>query len=216
VELIFDKEVNLHELFVTQIGTFILPNAAELNPILTKAIRDRENTSRSWRRSNVGGWRSGMDLLDWPEVQATDFKESISSAILHMVKTVGRVPHMNAELSIVAWCNLNREGAFNTPHNHPKHIWSGVYYSHVDDMAPDGTPSQGTISLQDPRGAINMLRHPGKCNWGSSVQLKPVAGMVILFPSWLFHLVYPFKGEGERISIAFNANVESYEELHPL
>ena len=27
---------------------------------------------------------------------------------------------------------------------------------------------------------------------------------MVLFPSWLNHLVHPFAGEGERISVAFH------------
>ena len=217
LQLEFDKSQNLHEKFVTPLGTFILPNHEEINRVLAQAVRDREKDQNSgWRRSNQGGWRSGMDLLDWPEVQATDFRESIESAICHMIKAVGNIPEMRAKLSISAWCNLNRSGAFNMPHNHPKHLWSGVYYCHVDDMAEGGASTQGAISLQDPRVGINMLGHPGRCPWGSAVQLKPMPGLMILFPSWLVHLVYPFEGEGERISIAFNANVESFEILNPL
>ena len=37
-----------------------------------------------------------------------------------------------------------------------------------------------------------------------SIQPKP--GQVAIFPGWLCHYVNPFRGLGERISIAFNAN----------
>jgi hypothetical protein len=32
--------------------------------------------------------------------------------------------------------------------------------------------------------------------------------MMLVFPSWLYHWVMPFRGHGERISIAFNAMIE--------
>jgi hypothetical protein len=35
----------------------------------------------------------------------------------------------------------------------------------------------------------------------------PVPGDLYLFPSWLRHLVYPFRGDGERRSMSFNAMV---------
>ena len=34
--------------------------------------------------------------------------------------------------------------------------------------------------------------------------ITPIPGLMVLFPSWLNHLVHPFFGAGERISIAFN------------
>jgi hypothetical protein len=36
---------------------------------------------------------------------------------------------------------------------------------------------------------------------------SPVAGMVLVFPNWLFHFVNPFQGIGERISISFNVSL---------
>ena len=37
---------------------------------------------------------------------------------------------------------------------------------------------------------------------------NPKPGQVLLFPSWLHHYVNPFRGKGERISIAFNTTAE--------
>jgi len=36
--------------------------------------------------------------------------------------------------------------------------------------------------------------------------MTPEVGKLLLFPSWLQHMVYPFKGEGERRTIASNLN----------
>jgi len=35
---------------------------------------------------------------------------------------------------------------------------------------------------------------------------RPAVGDIYLFPNWLEHMVYPFDGEGERRSVAFNVN----------
>ena len=34
--------------------------------------------------------------------------------------------------------------------------------------------------------------------------LRAEAGTMIVFPSWLYHFVNPFQGDGERISVSFN------------
>jgi hypothetical protein len=36
--------------------------------------------------------------------------------------------------------------------------------------------------------------------------MKPEVGKMYFFPSWLQHMVYPFKGEGERRTVAANLN----------
>tara|TARA_R110001632_G_scaffold216015_1_gene343371 strand:+ start:576 stop:1298 length:723 start_codon:yes stop_codon:yes gene_type:complete len=39
-----------------------------------------------------------------------------------------------------------------------------------------------------------------------SFVVTPEVGKLLIFPSWLQHMVYPFKGEGERRTIASNLN----------
>jgi uncharacterized protein (TIGR02466 family) len=46
---------------------------------------------------------------------------------------------------------------------------------------------------------------PGAMEKGS-LSFGPEAGQMILFPSNLLHTVYPFQGEGERRSVAFNSH----------
>ena len=50
-----------------------------------------------------------------------------------------------------------------------------------------------TSSLDNP-----MLKPPTTCT------IKPEVGKLFIFPIWLQHMVYPFKGEGERRTIAAN------------
>ncbi len=39
-----------------------------------------------------------------------------------------------------------------------------------------------------------------------SFVMTPEVGKLLVFPSWLQHMVYPFKGKGERRTIASNLN----------
>ena len=43
------------------------------------------------------------------------------------------------------------------------------------------------------------------------MQITPKPGLMLMFPSYLLHTVYPFIGEGERRSIAFNATYRIVE-----
>jgi len=36
--------------------------------------------------------------------------------------------------------------------------------------------------------------------------MTPEVGKLLVFPNWLQHMVYPFKGKGERRTIASNLN----------
>ena len=64
--------------------------------------------------------------------------------------------------------------------------------------------SDGCINFQYGQGSLldtERLRPP------QMVIMKPEVGKFFMFPSWLQHSVYPFKGDGERRTVAANLNV---------
>jgi uncharacterized protein (TIGR02466 family) len=85
-------------------------------------------------------------------------------------------------------------------------MWSGVYY--VSGGKPDSNdPLNGKLELLDPRVGVNMLRLEQGI-FGGRYLVEPMPGLMVMFPSWLKHMVHPFSGSGERISISFNAYVQ--------
>ena len=45
------------------------------------------------------------------------------------------------------------------------------------------------------------------------VSIEPKVGRMVIFPSWLNHMVYPFRCEGERRSLSGNIALFSKEHL---
>ena len=103
---------------------------------------------------------------------------------------------------MVAWANISRNTNYHRLHNHPGSAWSGTYYVSVGTPAP-AHPLSGVLELLDPRPFTEMVTTPGS-PFGQRAVVRPEPGLMVLFPSWLYHFVNPFYGEGERISIAFN------------
>ena len=94
------------------------------------------------------------------------------------------------------------KGGFNTPHDHPGWAWSGCYYVRV----PDGRSERsGSIELLDSRTNLQVPTIKDALCFMSKFTIKPADGMLLLFPSWLRHWVYPNEDEIERVTIAFNA-----------
>ena len=54
------------------------------------------------------------------------------------------------------------------------------------------------------------LRIAGNLTAGSTERIRPKAGRLVMFPSWVFHQVRPYYGSAERISIAFNLTVWTF------
>ena len=59
------------------------------------------------------------------------------------------------------------------------------------------------LQLLDPRYGFKLSNAEGK-SVDHYCMVKPIPGIMVLFPGWLVHQVHPFHGTGERISIAFN------------
>ncbi|MEM9208842.1 MAG: putative 2OG-Fe(II) oxygenase, partial [Pseudomonadota bacterium] len=71
-------------------------------------------------------------------------------------------------------------------------------------------PHSGLLELLDPREATTYIQVPNTIlDARMFVTNRP--GRMVVFPSWVKHMVHPFVGTGVRISIACNVNV--YEEI---
>lgn len=215
MELNFDLEENVRSVFATPVGRFSVPNAGELNPVLEKAILAREQAEAGIQKSNIGGWHSHTDLHEWPEVLQTDFLETLQSALTRMIALGARTDRFDFQFRLTSWANVNRGGTANAVHNHSMSHWSGVYYVRIGDYDADEFSRAGGLTFVDPRGGVNMYKHPGNSLFGEPMTLMPKAGDLVIFPSWLYHLVRPFRTDTCRISIAFNASIVEFADQRP-
>jgi len=193
-------------LFGTPLVRFTVPNAAKLNEGLRKLILAREISHPSRRVSNAGGWQSGTDFLGWGAPECAELLTSIQNGVrraTHLSPAQRALPPGSQELLLSAWANINRDRNYNRPHVHPGSHWSGVYYVDIGQPDPKVEPN-GAIEFVDPRNVGAAAEVPG-FTFGDPCYFAPEPGMMLLFPSWLYHWVMPFYGTGERISIAFNA-----------
>jgi uncharacterized protein (TIGR02466 family) len=199
-----NPQTEVWTLFPTPVACFQVPNAAEINPGLERAILSREETDSSGKRSNIGGWQSLDNLAEWPEPEVVELVDTMRCAVLNMVSLISRTTRFEASISIFSWANVNRSGCFNQVHTHPNNHWSGVYYVVAGEFADDDVGHPGQLQIHDPRDRADMYDHPGS-PFGKPFRIEPRAGMMVLFPSWLSHSVNIFYSQTTRISIAFNA-----------
>ena len=102
-------------------------------------------------------------------------------------------------IKITAWGVILDEGAYQVPHIHPSAWLSGVYYVALPPaLGADDDGTAGWIEFGRPYWDFRIRKEP------ETRLIEPEEGLMLLFPSYMFHRTLPFSGPGERISIAFD------------
>jgi uncharacterized protein (TIGR02466 family) len=183
-----------------------------LNAELEAAVIGRRQSGEGVRRSNVGGWHSEVGLLEWAGEAAHALVARMVAMANHATRLllqeheVAAAPRFGWKVS--AWANLNHAGDWNKMHFHSGSTWSGTYYVAGGDPAPPDRPGSGNLAFLDPLLAAQMSFFSGILPQFHEVRPRP--GLMVLFPSYLQHIVHPYLGERPRISIAFNLSKDPY------
>lgn len=199
--------------FPTLIGRLRLPDPEGMNQELEAIILADEAEYSSLGRSNIGGWHSRPDFLNKPDAAVASFTVWLTWALRRMIDSTAGANTFQGRLSLSAWATVCRTGAYHAPHSHPDSAWSGVYYVDPGSNNPD-RPLSGVLEFLDPRAGVEAVSAPGD-PYGEPFRVRPQAGLLVLFPSWLYHWVHPYEGERPRLAISFNASMASVSALHP-
>jgi hypothetical protein len=95
------------------------------------------------------------------------------------------------------WLNVQRQGDYNPTHTHGG-SFSGVIFLQVPPQI-SAERFDGQLCFHGPEEW-----HIQSFRTGMAHYVLPVPGDYYVFPAWQPHSVCPFRGEGERWSIAFN------------
>ncbi len=177
-----------------------------VNKELKALILSRSESHKSVQKSNQGGWHSDEDFLSWGGPAIAQLQNWIVAAFQTLTEVTSDGQAYQGKLELNAWANLNRQGDYNLVHTHPSCVWSGVYYVDAGDPPNADRPKSGAIEFLDPRAGAEMMAAPG-LPFGETKSFIPETGQMIVFPSWLKHMVHPYWGDNDRISIAFNIRV---------
>jgi uncharacterized protein (TIGR02466 family) len=202
-------QAEVRSYFATPVVIATLADAAELNSELKRSILEHESRDEGVQHSNLGGWQSSWDFETWGGPPARRLLDAARELATRMTSDrAGKAVRIAWKTN--AWANVNRHSHGNEFHTHPGAYWSGTYY--VDDGGiGDDHALGGEFEIQDPRGVAPAMYAPllgfavpGGQSAGASELVYPKSGQLVLFPSWLLHAVRPYRGDRERISVAFN------------
>ncbi|HEX4737256.1 MAG TPA: TIGR02466 family protein [Allosphingosinicella sp.] len=197
------SDYHLDLAFSTPVILDRIEDAEAINAALEPLILARRREDKGISRSNTaGGWHSDTRLLHWAGDQVRPVvARMVELTDAHIVDTQAR-PGQRRGWILDAWANVNETGAGNAPHSHGACFWSAVYYVRIDEG------EGGELVLDDPRMPMMEMHAPflrfRDAGGDKAIRLRPTAGQIVIFPSWLVHSVTPWQGEGLRISIAVN------------
>jgi len=99
-----------------------------------------------------------------------------------------------------AWCVITEGDGFEGWHVHQFGWLSGVYYVQIPDEIALGTGPGGCLGFGLPD---DLPGFTAAAEYGTSM-VRPQPGMMVTFPSHVFHRTYAHGGPGKRICIAFD------------
>jgi len=158
----------------------------------------------AWSEKNYrGGYTSYGSIAHLHQVSTTfeDLQKALDKHVRKYIKYLEMDVNPKQIQMRSCWVNIMPAGTYHTMHIHPLSVISGTYYVQ--------TPKNcSSIKFEDPRMVGFMASPPRKENAQERnqrfIELKPQAGSLVLFESWMRHEVPQNQTDTERISISFN------------
>ncbi|HSZ75422.1 MAG TPA: putative 2OG-Fe(II) oxygenase, partial [Rhizomicrobium sp.] len=94
-----------------------------------------------------------------------------------------------------SWSSRLHDCGFHTNHIHQKGWISSAYYVALPDAIEDEAAKQGWIKFGEPPFDVGLKERRA---------IKPAAGRLVLFPSYMWHGTIPFHSANARTTIAFD------------
>ena len=143
--------------------------------------------------------------VDW----LVQWLENVCEGYMQIVTAQTGVDDLKMCKAVVTsiWTIRQEAGQYQELHTHPGGNLSGNIYITAPDFAADSNPSDGVIAFRLPQ-----TRDVSKFIMNDTWKYKPTPGTFIVFPSHLAHTVYPWRGQGNRTVMAFDAKLVPKDE----
>ncbi|MBL4582719.1 MAG: hypothetical protein JKY29_12970 [Gammaproteobacteria bacterium] len=196
--------------FETPIAYCRLQEGETLIQELEKSIQKKRAQTEGLNRSNIRGWHSDTDMLQWGGEPAIRLAESAINICKRMSHFQEASPD-SYDWQLRMWANVTPPGGLNQPHAHPGNLWAAVLYLDMGDESDSSGDVGGAFYIEDPRFPMAAMHNTAVRMIGADgnpqqyeVEFKLERGNIVVFPAWLRHGVRPYTGNRERISIAMN------------
>jgi len=150
-----------------------------------------------------GGTQTLGRIFNHPESELKLLEKTITTALKKAVKTISyNKDHPTQQYTkhdfdyTGAWSVWLKSAGFHHNHYHSLGWYSGVYYISVPQES-ELTAGAGYLKLGQPDLSLPVVHD-------ADYFVKPTAGQLVLFPSFLWHGTQPFQSAEPRVTIAFD------------
>ena len=149
----------------------------------------------------------------------------ILDAVFHLAADVNgphwrRAQGIDVNLTGV-WFQISNGYGFHETHVHGNCSWSGVYYVQAGESSDSAADKKNGLINGVTRfyGPYMEFSAGGHAEFGNlylqynTWDSFPEDGKLVVFPSYLKHMVFPYHGEQDRVIVSFHAQVHGEREL---
>jgi uncharacterized protein (TIGR02466 family) len=180
-------------------------NLAAFNDALISHVRAHPSLVDNPSTGATRGGGHTDELLVDPKGPFAAFEQIINAAVTDYLRSLPlqQSHHYLAQRPrawrLTVWGVVLRAEGHQVAHIHPGGWVSGVYYAKL--------PAVIDTAAGDHAGWIEFGRPPLEFHAVAKAEVrtvKPEEGLLLLFPSYVYHRTIPYKSEEERVSIAFD------------
>ena len=213
----------LHPLWHTPLGVHRFAQAKSVNEVLIRVFQAMRATDASVEENDKPFYASRDDLLQ--RIRVAEWEQLVRFVVDSVRQTVvlanqGAWPEAKPGFQIAMrgiWFQISNEGSHHDVHTHGNCSWSGVYCLQVD-------PTEQRTAHRVLGAANGVTRFYGPyfnrlggaaIDFGNAylqnahLDIEPIPGQLVVFPSWLAHQAMPYHGETDRIIVSFNVSVHA-------
>jgi len=197
-------EIQLFKPFGPPIGKFEMEIdlVNKINNYVDELIKDKEKTSKLDAGENLAGQVN----------QEISFEKSFCEKFITptLIKNITAYIFASTKKKISKcsfrdiWVVRQYRDEYNPVHYHSGHI-SGVGYLKLPENFGKSVQKS---KIDNPNGKLEFIHGSKMFLSESNIRITPKIGNFYMFPHYMMHNVYPFKSDGERRSISFNADID--------
>jgi len=176
---------------ISLISAFIIRDYLSKDELekITKVIREKTEKDAMNKKTNVQAIMTDWDELKNPDL-CGNVLEKIALTLDAIIKLRGRNTKDTHKYNFLnVWGMRHQLGDYTYEHNHLTTNWSGAFYA----------------SVPEPKPIMRFVE------FNSQIELE--SNMLVLFPGMILHEVLKNMSQEDRLSMAFNINLEKHSKM---